>query len=238
MTGLRPSTGARQPAGSAASPDLEPLPGETTTTLIVQRLRAAVTRGTLRPGAQLAEWDIARRLGVGRGPLREAMQRLVQEGLLQSVRNRGVFVVSLDPDDVHDIYLARLAIEQAAAHHIVDGARAAFAAMDMRPALEAMRAAAQRHDGARLTDADQQFHAALVSASGSPRLQRMADTLLAETRMCMVALENRYELPQTSVEEHRAILDALLDGDLDTALAAIRSHMRTGLQLLLPSTDE
>lgn len=194
-------------------------------------------RGAFRPGAQLTEADIALRLGVSRGPVREAMQRLVQEGLLRSERNRGVFVVSLDPEDVQDIYLARLVIEQAAVRHLFGGRQehaVAAAIANMQPALDAMRAAAERGDNAGLTVADQQFHEALVQASASARLQRMANTLLAETRMCMTALEDRYELPQSSVDEHGEILQALRADDLQATLRSVESHMETAVRLLVP----
>ncbi len=194
-------------------------------------------RGTFRPGAQLTEADIALKLGVSRGPLREAMQRLVQEGLLRSERNRGIFVVSLNPEDVEDIYLSRLVIEQAAVRRIFSNRRkhaGSSAIANMQPALDAMRTAAERGDNAGLTVADQQFHQALVQASASARLQRMANTLLAETRMCMTALEDRYELPQSSVDEHGEILDALRSGELDTTLKSIESHMQTAIRLLVP----
>src|SRR5919108_2735600 len=93
---------------------LGPLNPESMASIIARQLRAAIMYGSLPPGSQLAEAELAARFGVSRGPLREAMQRLVQEGLLRSEHNRGLFVITLEPDDVRDIYAARAAVERAA----------------------------------------------------------------------------------------------------------------------------
>src|SRR4051812_50047153 len=77
--------------------------------------------GVFAPGTQLGEAELAARFEVSRGPLREAMQRLVQEGLLRGERHRGLFVIDLSASDVRDIYLARLAIERTACQLIMAG---------------------------------------------------------------------------------------------------------------------
>src|SRR5699024_3616258 len=76
---------------------LEPVVQESTPSLIARALRRGIADGSLAPGTQLGEAALARSLGVSRGPLREAMQRLTQEGLLVSHRNRGLFVADLTP---------------------------------------------------------------------------------------------------------------------------------------------
>jgi DNA-binding GntR family transcriptional regulator len=72
-----------------------PLVQESTPSIIAEKLRQAIAHGELKPGAQLGEAELARKLGVSRGPLREGMQRLTQEGLLVSIRNRGLFVIEV-----------------------------------------------------------------------------------------------------------------------------------------------
>lgn len=203
---------------------LEPVPRQSTAAIIAERLRDAITRGAFRPGAQLGEVDLAAQLGVSRGPLREAMQRLVQEGLLRSERHRGLFVVELGIEDVHDIYAARLAVEQAAARMIMAGDRAA-AVEALDAAQRALVEAAASGDSLRLADADQEFHAVLVRASGSPRLHRMAQTLLAETRMCLVALQATRPVPDQLVQEHQDLLDAVAAGDGEGLAALLAAHM-------------
>lgn len=67
----------------------------------------------------MGEAELAKELGVSRGPLREAMQRLTQEGLLISIRNRGLFVITMTEAEVRDMYVARTAVERAASEVIL-----------------------------------------------------------------------------------------------------------------------
>src|SRR4029077_9200468 len=83
------------------------------------RLREGILDGTFPPRTQLSEVALSQQLSVSRGPIRDAMQRLLQEGPLRGARNRGVFVVARGPSDVRDIYLARSAVERPAASLVV-----------------------------------------------------------------------------------------------------------------------
>lgn len=205
--------------------DLEPVNRESTPALVADQLRRAIMRGTLRPGAQLGEVELANRLGISRGPLREAMQRLIAEGLLHSQRHRGIFVRELDMDDVRDVYTARLAVEQAAARLILAGGQGPTVAQLLTGSLTAMEDAARAGDPLALADADHTFHAALVAASGSPRLRRMAEGLLVETRMCLAALQRTAPPPDALVAEHRLLRDAFLAGDGPRLATALEEHM-------------
>lgn len=203
--------------------------------LIADQLRRAIMYGQLAPGAQLHEIELAERFGVSRGPLREALQRLVQEGLLTSARNRGVFVKTLSPRDVLDIYVVRGAIERSALLLILEN-NYLEAADRLTGAHAAMQEAANNGDSVALSDADQRFHEVLVDASGSPRLRRMASTVLVESRMCMTALEEKYQLPADAVHEHLVIVEALRRADREAVLSAIDAHMNRAVQLLSPDT--
>lgn len=214
----------------------EPVHQESTAALIARQLREAIMLRRLAPGTQLSEAELSAQFGVSRGPLREAMQRLVQEGLLRSEKNRGLFVKVLDDDDIRDIYVARTAIESAAAV-LVLRANDAGALADIRSACEDMHRAAERRDPVLLSDADLHFHEVLVRCSVSPRLRRMQETLLVETRMCLAALEDNDRLPAAVVEEHLAILDAIEAGDEALTLRRINDHMQDALFRLTPGTD-
>jgi DNA-binding GntR family transcriptional regulator len=214
--------------------ELQPVNRDSTAAIIAQQLRAAIMNGALPPGTQLGEADLAAQFAVSRGPLREAMQRLVQEGLLRSERHRGLFVIDLEPADVFDIYTTRNAIEQAAATLIMRGDRAPAAADALDKVLDEMRAAVERGDPHAASDADSRFHEVLVAASGSRRLTRMARTLLTETGMCIAALQRTYEFPDAQVDEHAGIVAAIRSGRESLLLSLIDSHMEDGIRRLLP----
>ncbi|MBG6090854.1 DNA-binding GntR family transcriptional regulator [Actinomadura viridis] len=211
--------------------ELEPVPRKSTVEIVYDELRSAIMYGSLAPGEQLGEAELAGRLGISRGPLREAMQRLVQEGLLHSEPHRGLFVITLDQGDVEDVYLARLAIERAACTLVMDRNRGEAVAR-LTEALDHLVEAARQRDRVAMSDADQAFHEVLVSASGSPRLERMAQTLLVETRMCLNALQDTYPEPQELVEEHRRLVDAISDGEEERLLRLIEEHMTDSIERL------
>jgi DNA-binding GntR family transcriptional regulator len=191
--------------------------------MVTERLRDSIVNGTLAPGSQLSEVDLAHSFGVSRGPVREAIQRLVQEGLLRSEPHRGVFVPVLTDDDVSDVYLARAALESAALRLLITSStsRSGYEVLDKYVA--EMETAAARGDWEAVGRFDLEFHAALVAATGSQRLQRMFTTLISETKLCLAALtgaETRHDL----VPEHRKICDGIRDGDTERALAALEKH--------------
>jgi DNA-binding GntR family transcriptional regulator len=206
------------PASSAA-----PIPRTTLASIVTERLRANIVNGTLEPGSQLNEAELANSFGVSRGPVREALQRLVQEGLLLSEPHRGVFIPVLTEDDVLDIYLAREALELAALLSIVarDTSAAAAQALDRHVTL--MEKAEAEGDWEAVGAFDLEFHVALVDASGSQRLRRMFSTVISETRLCLGAL-TAAETRSNLVEEHRQICDLMQEGETEQALAVLKKH--------------
>lgn len=216
-----------------------PIDRRPTSDVIADELRRRIVEGDLAPGTQLGEVALAERLEVSRGPVREALQRLVQEGLAVAERHRGVFVATLDEDDAADVYVARAAVERSAA--LVLLRRGDAAAVDHLAGLvEQMRAVAgPRTDGGastattgpptswrRLADLDLAFHEALVDAAGSRRLTRMYGTLVAETRMVLAGLEQAYPDGATVVAEHERLVEALRRGDEEAVLVAVDDHLQ------------
>ncbi len=203
---------------------IEPLVRESTPSIIADKLRQAISHGELRAGMQLGEAELARQLGVSRGPLREGMQRLTQEGLLVAIRNRGVFVIEMTAENVRDMYVARGAVERAAATQIFAG-DPADAGKQLSEIIDEMAAAAAQGDAVGVSNADIAFHQLLVALARSPRLVRMHKTLLTETQMCIHALEQTYAHVDDRVEEHRAIADGFAAGDPELTDRLLVAHM-------------
>lgn len=215
-----------------------PIDRRPTSDVIADELRRRIVEGDLAPGTQLGEVALAERLEVSRGPVREALQRLVQEGLAMAERHRGVFVATLDEHDAADVYVARAAVERSAALALLR--RGDAAAVDhLADLVEQMRAVAgRRADGSeaaatgpptswrRLADLDLAFHEALVDAAGSRRLTRMYGTLVAETRMVLAGLEQAHPDGATVVAEHERLVEALRRGDEAEVLAAVDDHLQ------------
>lgn len=205
---------------------VDPIDSVDTTTVIVARLRDLLGQGRFAPGEQLTEASIAAAFHVSRGPVREALKRLTEQGLLVSERNRGVFVPILSDDDVRDIYLLRGAVEQAALAELVRRPRPeVFARLWGILGRYRKNLLAQNWEAA--DELDLEFHRELVYASESPRLIHAFDTVVVETRMCMrYMLFSHDEHPDMDVW-HSDILEALERGDLDAASRALDVHNET-----------
>lgn len=211
-----------------------PIDRRPTSDVIADELRRRIVAGELAPGTQLGEVALAERLEVSRGPVREALQRLVQEGLAVAERHRGVFVATLDEHEAADVYVARAAVERSAALALVR--RGDGAAVDrLADLVQQMRAVAGRRSGQgggrvtswrRLADLDLAFHEALVDAAGSRRLTRMYGTLVAETRMVLAGLEQAHPDGATVVAEHERLVEALRRGDEAAVLVAVDDHLQ------------
>ncbi|MGD9622798.1 MAG: GntR family transcriptional regulator [Mycolicibacterium sp.] len=213
---------------------IEPVVQPSTPAIIADKLRAAIGDGELKPGTQLGEAQLARRLGVSRGPLREGMQRLTQEGLLVAFRNRGLFVVDMTPDDVRDMYLAREAVERAAARTILDGDH--VGAGDAL--LEIVDQMGLVGTPEKVSDLDIEFHQRLVELSGSPRLARMHQTFITETRMCIHALDESYAKSDFREQEHRMLAEAIRSGDRERTDQLLIEHMEDALARLIDTPVE
>jgi DNA-binding GntR family transcriptional regulator len=214
---------------------LTPLQQEATPTLIARQLREAIAVGQFAPGQQFLETSLAKSLGVSRGPLREAMQRLTQEGLLVSQRNRGLFVMELGQSAVRDIYLARGAVERAAVEHLISVGRNAEAAslVELADQMEGHRGDPTSDEVSLL---DMNFHERLVELSGSPHLQRMHRTLLTEVRMCLANMQATYTSIDERVTEHRTLAEAIIAGETTRAVDLLRGHMDDGMRRLSGGT--
>jgi DNA-binding GntR family transcriptional regulator len=199
------------------------IPRATFASMVTERLRASIVNGTLEQGSQLSEVELANNYGVSRGPVREAFQRLIQEGLLHSEPHRGVFIPVLTDADVADIYLARDALESAALRAVIATSRSSEAARTLGKYVSAMESAEAAGDWETVGNADLEFHLALVELTGSQRLQRMFSTVMSETRLCLGVL-TAADAREDLVAEHRRICDLIQAGDTEAALAVLKKH--------------
>lgn len=224
----------------AGSRRLTPINARNTSMVIADQIRDRIIDGSYAPGEQVNEANVAAELEISRGPVREALQRLNQEGLLVSYRNRGVFVVELGEHDVAEIYEARAAIEVGAAWTLVNGAEKTLraTAAELSNIVDQMPPFIDRADWHGLAERDLAFHTALVAATGNSRMTRMYATLAAETRICMANLEQAYYRPEALIEEHQLLIDLLAGSDWAKLEAGLHEHMDTAVHDLTQSMSE
>ncbi|WP_086599043.1 GntR family transcriptional regulator [Streptomyces swartbergensis] len=211
--------------------------------MVTERLREDIIEGALAPGTQLSEVELAKSFGVSRGPIREALQRLIQEGLLRGEPHRRVSVPVLTKEDVADIYLARTALESAAAQSVIASGKSEETFRQLDRNVRAMDSAEAAGDWEAVKRHDLEFHTVLVAASGSRRLQRMFSTVISETRLCVGALtaeEARHHQEGESPGEgtHRKISEMIRDGNTAGALEALKKHFDDAVSVLTSRDSE
>jgi DNA-binding GntR family transcriptional regulator len=190
-----------------------------------ERLKDALQHAGLEPGEPLSEVRLSKALGISRTPVREALQQLAQEGMVQVIPGRAVTVASRSLKDVLDVVhmrsllepeLARLVAETASPEHI----------SKLQYAIQEMIAGLHEDDYSRWSKADVIFHETMHQACPNP--------LLGET---IVLLRNRvHHLANTDsrrnparltacTEEHRQVVDAIVEHDSKAAEQAMRDHL-------------
>ncbi|SNS80417.1 GntR family transcriptional regulator [Rhodococcoides kyotonense] len=219
---------------------LTPIDARNTSMVIADQIRDRIIDGSYSPGEQINEANVAAELQISRGPVREALQRLNQEGLLVSYRNRGVFVVELSVDDVAEIYGSRAAIEVGAAWTLVNGDPTVLksTAVQLSDIVGQMQPFIDRADWLGLAERDLAFHTVLVAATSNSRMSRMYATLAAEARICMANLETAYYRPEALVEEHQLLVDLLLGSDWAALESGLHEHMDTAVHDLTQAMTE
>jgi DNA-binding GntR family transcriptional regulator len=200
-----------------------------------QALRSALLDGHYVPGERIYEAAIAKALRVSRNPVREAVRRLQQEGLVEVRPHNGTFVASIPPEEIHDVYTIRGALE---------GSAAAFAAERMTDAeIVALGAvvADQRRAAAAAVTSDQpvsasqadRFHHLIHVGARSPRLLTLLEQLYAQVthfRNLTLRVPGR---AAASAEGHEAIFEAIRARDQARAESLMRAHIEEARAVLV-----
>ncbi len=180
--------------------------------------------GELAPGSPLRQEALAAELGVSRTPLREALARLVSEGLVEFVPNRGATVARRDATDMEQAWRARLVLEPGAARLAAER----HDAEEIERLREAVRRQREVADDVTASFAvNREFHLALVAASGNAYLLRFAELLwLSRIGVPIFARQARDQAQASSwADDHEAITDAVAAGSAARAERLTRAHI-------------
>jgi DNA-binding GntR family transcriptional regulator len=201
---------------------LERLDREPSREIIYRRLKGLILDLTLQPLEVLRDTDLARQLGVSRTPVREALRKLEDEGLIESHRNQWTRVSAVKPRHLLEIYPVAQALH-------VTALRLAFEHLAkedleaLRHANAAMSAAIGRGHPAEALRADAAFHRVIVERAGNPMLTQLVTWLTERLQRIELAYFEEVESGSASAEEHRALIRAIRTGDLGAAV----EHMTT-----------
>ncbi|MCO6187615.1 GNAT family N-acetyltransferase [Rhizobium sp. L1K21] len=200
--------------------------------IVVEQISSIILNGELRPGDKLNEAEIAERLKVSRGPVREATRQLKEAGLLETHAYRGAFVRKLDQREISDIYALREILECTAALAAVRLASPDdFGAIEN--ALRDTETAALSNARARMIEADVAFHTALCHAGHNGRITETFSKLATELRLVHLMMSPNPDQLKAAALDHRTIMEALRNRTPDRLIAALRSHITGERDLVL-----
>ncbi len=197
---------------------------------VYRHLKDLLLAGRFAPGERLSEPLLAQTLGVSRTPIREALVRLAEEGLVELIPGRGARVRRFSPEEVEEVYGVRALLEAEAAR-----ALALRAGPEEVGALEALLLAidqAPKEDYPEQMRRDLDFHRALVRLSGNRTLYRLYEDLLALLSLIRNTLPTLSQAEETR-REHWAILEALRARDPEGAARAVVAHIERFKRLVL-----
>jgi len=193
---------------------------------IADRIREDIYSGRLAEGEHLSEMGLAQQFGVSRGPIREALVQLTQEGVLLARPHRGVRVASPSPDSVRALIIPiRRTIESYALRLIFDDLKESdFQAWDA--ILRRMSAACQENDTAAAVEQDIAFHRSLLERAGQPDLLAIWSTIVVRIRrhFWQVHLARRNG-PIDVRADHQRLVEILRSGDKEAAIKALEAHI-------------
>ena len=195
--------------------------------LVQAELERLILSGELAPGAKLTEMALAGRLGVSRGPLREAFRMLEEAGLVRTEKNRGVFVRDVPLDEAIEIFDLRAAMEALVGRQLAE--RITGVQLDeLRARVERMEQVGQSGETREYHLLNLAFHDRLVELAGNRKLTALYRKLTKELslfrRMNVAHLAEGGQLP-LSAGEHRAIVRAIAAGDPQAAGRAMHDHV-------------
>ena len=206
------------------NPTIALLQSSSLTTVVQQEIERAILAGEYEPGSKLIEAALAEKMGVSRGPVREAFRMLEEAGLVRTEKNRGVFVRDIPIDEAVEIFDLRAAMDELVGRQLAQNATPAQL-KELRGMVDAMEKAVKAEDAHGYHLINLQFHDRLVEMAGNRKLTAIYRKLIKEISLFRrLNLADGWLMP-VSANEHRQILKAIASGDASAAGRAMFEHV-------------
>jgi len=188
-------------------------------------LRDRILNESYKCGDKLNELTLAKELKISRTPIREALKQLELEGLVESIPNKGVYVKGFSPRDIDDMFEIRLSLEGLAVSFAIDRMDEVHLAK-IKEVFELLEFYTAKGDFDKVNDFNILFHESIYQATQSTYFEQILKDIhyyVSVTSRHSIARPERLE---SSLVEHRAILEAIIDGDKEEATERIQRHIR------------
>ncbi len=192
---------------------------------IYNRLRESIINGRFPPGQRLVELEIAAQMGTSQGPVREALQRLERDGLVERRARSATFVTNISIDEMYELFSIRSVVESFAIRHAIR--RITETQCDELQALmDEMHDAGCRNDMAALVEYDMEFHRRICEWSENITLMRAWTPLYSQIQRFVAQTYKRYFPDLVEIADtHQPIIDALRKGNADDAARVVQDHI-------------
>ena len=210
-------------ASAAVHPTISLLQTSSLTSLVQAELERLILCGELAPGAKLTEMALAARLGVSRGPLREAFRMLAEAGLVRTEKNRGVFVRAIAVHEAIEIFDLRAAIDELVGRWLAKSITPA-ALREIRGIVDSIEQALKAKDAPAYEQLSVKFHDRLVELVGNGKLTMIYRKLMKELRLFRHRERSDGGRLPASAAAERQIVRALAAGNADAAGKALFEH--------------
>lgn len=192
-------------------------------------LRGRILSGQIAQGERIVEASIAKSLGISRAPVREAVNRLTEAGLLESRTHYGTSVIQMSPEKIRELYAVRNAVEALAVRavterHTPEDIKA------LRVLIDKMSEFARNGDLAGLVDAELEFHETLWRMAKNPYIEKVAGLLFDHLRLALTVDNAAYANLMDVAQEHEPLVQAIETRDPDKAASALAAHIMTSLE--------
>jgi phosphonate utilization transcriptional regulator len=206
------------------NPTIALLQSSSLTTVVQQEIERAILAGEYEPGSKLIEATLAEKMGVSRGPVREAFRMLEEAGLVRTEKNRGVFVRDIPIDEAIEIFDLRAAMDELVGRQLARNITPAQI-KELRGMVDAMEKAVKAEDAHGYHLINLKFHDRLVEMAGNRKLNAIYRKLIKEISLFRrLNLADGWLMP-ISANEHRQILKAIASGDANAAGRAMYEHV-------------
>lgn len=199
--------------------------------VVYRRIRRSIITGEFPLGSSLSETDLAKRLEVSKTPVREALRRLSQEGLVRTIPHKGAVVASLTAADLEEVYLMRSRLESLAARFAAERLTAEDAKA-LQAVVEELEVATGAADTEAIRELNVRLHQLVWQASHTTRLTQVLLNLQDYVEMSRSALLWQPRGAEVLLAEHSAIVRAVLDRDPSRAERAVVRHIDHILEVL------
>ena len=205
-------------------PTIALLQSSSLTNVVQQEIERAILVGEYAPGSKLIEATLAFKLGVSRGPVREAFRMLEEAGLVRNEKNRGVFVRDIPIDEAIEIFDLRAVMDELVGRQLAKNITPAQA-KEIKGLVDLMEKAVKVQDTYNYHLLNLRFHDRLVEMAGNRKLTEIYRKLIKELSLFRrLNLADGWLMPISS-NEHRQIVKAIVSGDADAAGKAMFNHV-------------